>query len=586
MPSFRLLLPAALCLALFSRPKPRSEWPGGRPEVDTLKLRDGVVAVPKALTNAAKVTKTGLSFPASMAADVAMKWPAGSVIVGSPAEDLEARRTNPFGFMRKVTGSHLEGDQVIVDTGPALITDVVTGDLHKGLALDTAPEVQLPPGTDLTDYNVQINLTTGAAFPLGLGYDGDGGTDSTQQPLVDPAHLVPLFHENGVAHQALNATGPTFSVPQVPLDFIDLDEHLNVPGSTTTGLDLVGVAKVTPVLDFTPTVIIDYSAGLFSGLTDFQFSVEGNLNFGADYELAYQVNPRGPITLPQLNLLLGSLPASPLHKANLKPIGAPRMVSGSVGPIPVVLVTGAYLDCQTTFTGQMGLKGGLRANVSPKAGMVWKKHHGWDTIAEFPIVPPTVTGDLLVAGAAGPYAQIRNDLIPHAEYSEACPPVATDTALKSHAGDANIDVGIKGYSALQVGIEIKLLDIITLETGPYDVLRKNYLTGPEHLVDNPDYVAGCDLWFCPPRQITQSDWLDIKHWTFTKPGAARGTPDAGTWCVVPCDDGQKNGSETDVDCAARAASAPATRPARSTVTACRAPARATRSARGPSAKTA
>ncbi len=528
----KLLLAACSLLVLAGCTKERPAWPAGQAEVDTIKVKEGVVTVPAALTNAAKVAKNQLSFPASMASDVMAKWPTGAVMVGQPAADVEGRRTNPFGFLRKVTGVRVEGDAVIVDTEPALLEDAVTGDYHHEFDVASTQPLVLPDDIDLSAYDVPVTLTEGTAFPAGLG------AGVTQQPLEVPSTGLTLF---GKQRQGLTAGGPTLAIPEIPIALMSYNKKWNTPENRPgVGINLSGSVKVTPLVSMSPRLTLDVSVGI-RGLSHFEFSVGGDLKVGARYDINYAAVPEPATSLVEAASINELLARSPI-KLNAPPVelGKPtETVVGSIGPVPVVQKTGAYLVCELNFKGAVHVKGEVSARISPRMGVQYDRDDGWTPIAEFPLVTPTVTGDvisgrggleldcgvvvrvdLLVADAAGPYAQIRRDVVAHAEYAEVCPALSTDRALKSHVGDSKLTMGLKSYDALQVGVELDIAHVISIGKGPYDVLRRNY----------------------------PADGSDLMSKTRTGVREGNGRLGVGVWCVVPCDDRVKGGSESDVDC--------------------------------------
>ncbi len=552
--------------------KPRSAWPGGTPEVDTIKVREGVVTITPAVSNKTKVTKSGLVFPAEMASEVMANWPAGKVVVGPPATDMAARATNPFGFLRKVKGTRIEGDTVVVETEPATLDEAVVGDFVRDLDLESMTTVELPENTDLSAYDVPVELgkKRGLEFPTGL--DADGGTmrDRTMQPLTDPSATTLSLYSGlvGKKEQALDVRPGVFEVPSTPLTLLNFTEPIRIPTAPGASLDVSAVVRVTPTARFQPRLHMDYSANVVPPRLNWaEFSVGGDLTVGSAFDISVSALRGSNTTVQQEVLLLNALRINKLLEKEVQvPIGRPIIKSFTLGPVPMVSTTSAFLQCTATFEGAVQVRGSLQQTISATVGLRYSRNDGWSPIRSIPLRAPTVNGELLggqagieldcgvilrtdvrAAGVAGPYAQVRADVVGTAKVKEECP--MPDNAPKNHAADVKVDLGVKAYAALQVGVDsIDFLSLITLEYGPYDIWRKNWNEGAPMTTPNPNFIPGCVGLYCPAATITEPEFVDIRTWSSTRTGAGRGQPDAGLWCRVQCEDQTKNGSEADVDC--------------------------------------
>lgn len=557
-------LTAALLLVSCAE-KPRPAWPGGQPEVDTIKVREGVVTVAAAVTNKTKVAKNQLTFPADMAAEVQANWPAGKVIVGSPATDLEAKRNNPFGFLRRVKSTRVEGGSVIVETENASLDEAISGQYRKETDLGALPALELPEGTDLSAYDVPVRLGPGQRFPEGA--DADAGQATTQQPLGGETEALTVF---GKTSQPLNITNQAFEVSAPNLTLLDVTRPVRIPSAPGEPLDITAKVVVSPSLRFQPRLIIDYDSQVvpYPALNSFEFLVGGDLSVSNSVEVSVAARRPMGMTVQQQTAILAWLRVNALTYTFEREIGRPRVVPFNLGPVPMVSTTKAFLQCEAKFSGAANLKGSISQNVNLNFGVKWRRGNGWSNTVTFPNQTPAVTGqvisgdaeveldcgiilrtDAYAGGVAGPYAQARADVVGTAVAKEECKPPADDLLPRNHPADVNVEFGVKAYAALQVGVDsINFLKLLTLEYGPYDIFRKNWNEGASQTVPNPLYQPGCGASWCSSPQVTVREHEPIRSWTFSKPNAGFGTPDSGVWCVVPCDDGAKNGSESDVDC--------------------------------------
>ncbi|MBM4783538.1 MAG: hypothetical protein GQE15_38175, partial [Archangiaceae bacterium] len=493
-------------------------------------------------------------------------WPQGKVIVGSPATDMEARRNNPFGFLRKVKSTRVEGSSVIVETENASLDEAITGQYRKETDLGALPALELPEGTDLSAYDVPVRLGRGQPFPE--GQDSDAGVATNQQPLNDPAHDGPTVFGKQV--QPLNITNQAFEVSAPNLTLLDVTRPVRIPNAPGEPLDVSARIVVSPAVRFQPRIVIDYDSQLlpYPALNSFEFLVGGNLNVSSSLEVQVAARRPAGMTVQQQTAILAWLRVNALQYTFEKEIGRPRVVPFNLGPVPMVSTTKAFLQCEAKLSGAAHVKGSLAQNVNLTFGVKWRRGNGWATDFSYPNQTPAVTGqvisgeaeveldcgiilrtDAYAGGVAGPYAQARADVVGTAAVKEECPAPADERSARNHPADVKVDLGIKAYAALQVGVDsINFLKLLTLEYGPYDIVRKNWNEGSQVMVPNPLYVPGCGAAWCSTPEVPAREHLPIRSWTFTKPNGGLGSPDAGVWCVVPCDDGRKNGMEADVDC--------------------------------------
>ncbi len=554
MPSSRLA--AALLSSVISLcaacTQTRPAFTGGdAPEVDTIKLKEGAVDVPKAMASTAKVSPDKLVFPAEMASEVAMKWPAGTALVGAPGQDPEARRTNPFGFLRKVKAVRIEGESVIVDTEPALLDEVITGDFTKTLDLTAMKTVELPEGTDLSAYDVPVT-TEGTPFPP-KGWLLDGGI--REDPLIDPSNSVPRF---GTKRQAFTAGLPTFTVPRTPITLLKYKQKWTPPGSPL-GLNISGQLKYTPDVSFRPNIEVQLSANIVQGLKYFKFAYgTGDLKIGGTIDIDYDAIPERDLSLVDAVATFDALKRTPIRlKPPPIPLGTPTIQEFFIGVVPFVAIQGTYLECDAKLTGTMHAKATLTGTFAgPQYGVLYEDGD-WDTISRFPSFTPLATGqvisgkggievecglvfrqELLAAGVAGPYAQLKAAVVGTADYNEECK--ANDPAPRNHKPDAKIDFGVKAYVAAQVGVELTLARIVSIEKGPYDIYRMNVRQGPNETVPNPLYPR-----FSRNPTTSRPSWANIASYSLPL-----GPNGVGAVCMVQCQDGAKNGAESDVDCGA------------------------------------
>ena len=569
----RLALGFSLLALATCTTKERPAWPNGAPEVDTIKTLPGVVTVPAAMTNVAKVTKDSLTFPVEMAGEVMANWPAGKVVVGSPAQDMSGKRSNPFGFLRKVTGTRIEGNSVIVDTEIAKLDEAIGGSFRKDLDFGSMTPIDLPPDTDLSAYDVPVPLAgIGKGFPDFSSYTGLADAGSTSQPLDGlPAPAGPVGHLYGQKRQPLSV-GLDFSVPETPITALNITTPLSIPSAPGEFVDVRATVVLTPRIRFAPRLTMDYDASIVPPRLNWvEYKVGGARTLGFNYDVNVSALRRpGTSSLTEL-ALLAVIKSRPLEFEFEVPLPFERLYTFNLGPVPMVSTTKAFILCKAKFEGAVQVRGSVVQTGETEGGVRWDRTSPyWRPIVNVGGLEPPVTGDVLggeagveldcgvvlrsdvrAAGIAGPYAQVRADIVGTAKVQEECP--VPDPAPASHPANVKIDLGVKAYLALQVGVDsVKLFKglpiAIALDYGPYDVWRKNFIEGPLVTKPNPYYTGTCLPFYCPPPTVTEPEWKDIRSWSFTRVNAGRGRPDAGVWCVVPCADGRKNGSESDVDC--------------------------------------
>jgi hypothetical protein len=186
---------------------------GGGDESTGTATSGALSVIDPALAAAATVNADNVSFPASsMSALSAHK--AGDVIV-SPAVDGSAGNTT--GFLRKITGTSMQGDQLVVTTEQAALTDVVAeGEAHPAFNLPGDWNV-----VDLGEETIASRVTSLSAVDASLTSNEltiDAKLDSAHVELKPDLDFTMAFKDWSLSTAHFSATGTVDATAAVEMD--------------------------------------------------------------------------------------------------------------------------------------------------------------------------------------------------------------------------------------------------------------------------------------------------------------------------------------------------------------------------------
>lgn len=287
MTRVRTLLALASTIAFVACGSSRDD--SQNPEQTTVVVAEGVTVLESRTTDDVTVQANRLLFPKATHADIAGKKP-GDVLVGDAG--FSPNTPNRWGFLRKVKAVRTEGDNIVVDTERADLTDVITeGELSGTItvpslqpddpsaftkSLGTKAEKTIKvldfSGKTLFAKTGSVEVTPGKT----LGYEANvtltkGTLDFT--PSFDiSAKVKPAFSLKGAIKEArVVATGKLEAIAEV-------DASFKLTG-TATGDDVAAlIAK--KVFDAPSTTIADHKIKL-PGLKLGFISVPANAQFRA-----------------------------------------------------------------------------------------------------------------------------------------------------------------------------------------------------------------------------------------------------------------------------------------------------------------
>ncbi|MFO0679362.1 MAG: hypothetical protein U0169_22735 [Polyangiaceae bacterium] len=423
---------AASVLAHCSTPEVKKQpgaWPTeNKDDFSTVKLRADVVQPPQAQLDEAKVEPNRLVFPASQAAEVIKRWPAGAPVVGG-RRTAGREGNNAFGFVRKVKQVRQEGDTIVVDTEPATLLDVLepgqmraTVDPRSAVPVDVTgvtdeelrrlfPSPGSGPGVSVDEANGEATPDAGATMAdSGASQDTDGGLGTKNYPglgnAMGGASSGPMFGPFG---------GPTVRTSDYDGDIsyrnmsarFDATEAFNLPNSISqrTGTDIgngiftlfdrsftktvklggksytatyVMKARLKSSLYFKPTLhlYIDVDGGLTRGLylDELQASLKGPFNYKGDLEVAVDIKIPGITDRPDdqvgppenLVNLLGEIAEG--FVAPSKTIKGGIITGPVIAGIPTTYQFELNLDCTGTIKGATTLSSTVSLDAASLGG--------------------------------------------------------------------------------------------------------------------------------------------------------------------------------------------------------------------------
>ena len=515
-----MVLAAGLPLASCAPPEP-APWPEeDLPEAyDTTVLQPDVTVASQVLSNCVTVEEDRLVFPANDLTAVVNDWPVGSAVIADRRMNSDEPGNNVFGFMRKVREVRTEGDQVIVDTEPASVRDVLTGG-----ALQFADFANATP-VELGDLNPDDYFKSPA--PEGELYDD---IDGEAQLQLGPASVI--------TSELLGAE-------------VDISREFNISGSATAfNMEHEFVVGQGTNGEATVRVIGDVSVGAamqFSPSAWLEFEVDLDVSFDDPVDLSFGAGLQGPLSTTattrfDLDLVVLSGSTSELEQALLDAEhqsgsalsivlakGKP-MVGPNIGPVPTTFRNELTLDCWYKVRGGMKGETSLTTSVDPlTAAVYWDDDDGFTIVRNNLFSSVNIDGSGHVQGAAdatlecglmprvkwligdvgGPYVGVRGSLAAHGTFEETCP------AQGPHTVQADTTTSVELTSRMQVllggEVDVSILGQgFNLGIGPWDVYNTYFGTV----------------------------WED--EWTFEGQGWSQ--------CQGTCDDGVVGQNETDVDC--------------------------------------
>lgn len=134
------------------------------PDVVDIALVEEAVVTEQALVEMVVVQPDRLVFPASEFDAVVANFPAGAPVVGDRSVDPAGG--NPLGFLRKVREVRVDGDEVIVETEPALLTDIMTGSVQVSIDPDAAEELDIGDLNPTPSFHHQTTASSKASPSL------------------------------------------------------------------------------------------------------------------------------------------------------------------------------------------------------------------------------------------------------------------------------------------------------------------------------------------------------------------------------------------------------------------------------------
>jgi hypothetical protein len=309
--------------------------------------------------------------------DDLLALPEGKLLTGGPSGD-----SNPYGFLRRATGVHADGDRIVIDTGKAELTDVFHGRADVSVADGNNPSTD-PIGDDALHLNGWGSVVGGL--------------------LLVPAQTV-LFRYTGFR-----------------IDPVQSDQTFTV-----------SVVSGEGGMSFSPKVTTDVqvSGGELQALT---LSASGKL----DVHLSFDVSVKAEGSwIPPADRGL----SQPLHfdtrLGTLRPVRAVQVV----GLVPVweTVELSLVLRCDMAFNGELELTYTHHAVAEGTFGAEYTRADGFKAILDGPTLDTTGSGvDVTHTGAMeakcslepqvalmvydlvgptlaiGPYAQVHLDDVAH-----------------------------------------------------------------------------------------------------------------------------------------------------------------------------
>jgi hypothetical protein len=494
-------------MVVVSCEKPRPAWPdAGAADFVNATLNPGVTQAPQAVAEVAQVMPNQLVFPRSAATEVVANWPVGKPVVGGRASS--ANGMNQLGFMRMVMGVNTDGDNIVVDTQPAALSDVVSGSGH----LTQDPAVATPLSVD--------SATIARVFP-----DYPAGSSGGTAMMSHSRGMQPLGTATEALHDNLSLQ-ETFQPDPFTLPVMTLsDSKTYGTGSDKVTVNFTGTASLTSSFSFTPTMVLKFETTRLH-LDSFDAEANGALTIQntLDINVGVTVAPgTDPARLVNLDELLangpdtGSLPTVQIGKSTV--FEGPDILG-----IPTNFVLSLLLDCGWGVQASMNAEVVGTIDGTANASLTYaNKQWGTDSSVDFNNSAQVsitggggvrlecgVTGRVTWAFAdvGGPYVDVRGGVGGHAAIVSQCDASAPENGKPDLVAQEGVDADFK----VQYGGQINALDgALQFNEGPFDIYDQTY-----------------PLW-----------------------SASQSYPKSGLgWCQVQCQDGVKDGMETDVDCGA------------------------------------
>ena len=574
---------AALSACSTSGPTP-GEWnvpdqgqsvPPRPAEVMNVELRENVTIVDEVLANCVTVEPDQLSFPLNDETRAAMSWPMGAPVVGDRRTNADEPGNNVFGFMRVVTGSRIEGDRIIVDTQPAGLFDVFSGEALIYGEPASGELVELGD-VDPNDFFTGDNLISG----LELTPDASAGGSIELGPndVAAANHALSLGADVDISRRfVLSGSLTAFEIDRTIVLY---------PGmANETTVQLAGDVSVRGDLDFTPQATLAFGVETSWALPPanlfFEVGLWGDLELGVrtDFDIDFRVvsGVDDLESLTDVPLTTGSALSITIKEG--APIQGPY-----IGPVPTTFRTELVLDCWYELRG--GIEGYAETRVERDFGISgsWTSDDGFSVRSSASSVdailnesPPRASGRLtgaadafvecgltpkvkwLVGGVAGPFVGVRMSANARGSFSEQCGPQEA-TSVRADAV-ATLDVSGRVDALLGGEIDVSILGRgFNFGVGPWSFAGLDF--GPLY----------SDSWTLPQRGYGQCiGTCEDGMLSAGESDVDCGTPDCGTCrvgmtcvdaedcisgvcsvdnvCVATtCEDGRQSSDETDVDC--------------------------------------
>ena len=262
--------------------------------------------------------------------------PAGKLIVGR-----RGGAKNPDGFLRRVSSVSTDGNQIVVHTSPAALSDAITaGDLHQS----NAPVVTDPGASD------------SALSPRELGGLLGGKIDISNAVVLD-----------------------------------ERDIRGNTADTSISGVAVSAHAEVTSgYIDFRPHVETDLR---FAHRKLDHFRLSASADLAAKFDMDIDVKGEGTVTTELTHEIKST------KKKQLIKFPRMRLPVQFVGPVPVyeAIELSVIVGCDFTFKGEVHVRTGLEVTGHFSAGADYTGGK-WSKLGSAPTFKVTPTFDAVTAG--------------------------------------------------------------------------------------------------------------------------------------------------------------------------------------------
>ncbi|MFN3196795.1 MAG: hypothetical protein ACE366_00060 [Bradymonadia bacterium] len=451
-----------------------------------VKLRPGVQLVPQAVADVAFVEQGALRFPAQGNEDL-LSLAEGTPMVADRASDDAAG--NPLGFMRKVKSVQQIGDEIVIETERAALSEIITGAaviseesfLDEELEISDEALLDLAAGLTMADEKLpHISLAElesagpntifggfggggwgfgGGGFGfggLGFGGFGFGGLDFIDRGVSwAKERLKRLIDIEFEIHSGISVRKRgDFAFQKA------MEKEKEAGGITFTA---EGVLTIGGTYD----ISLKPRFGVIVDESDFdevyaKFNLKGGLFLDALLELVFTADAGGRDEFEQFSAAERAAEAQVEAEDGWRRTLATKKWKGPMlGPVPTTFVLEMLQICTLEAEATLTAEANVRTDVDFEMGARWRKGDGWDPtydlnwnfghtfemeVAGGAMLSCTLGPRLswLIADTAGPFAEAnlggRADLV----YQETCGHPYDQLQTKWSDGFINSDFTITG----------------------------------------------------------------------------------------------------------------------------------------------